>query len=286
MKSWDEIEKPKLSLESVLFTMGSCFAKNLRERLRKAGLTVFPHEVATKYNKYPVSDLVWYTPTSIMQEIELAFGEIERIPGDFWQYGGKGVGSVGGRVQDYYRRLCVSRKQEWLEGLIEKVDANVREGAMTADAFIFTLGHIEPWRSKTSGRWACIPPIRDRGRWAQHVVLTEKQVKQTLRRIVSVIRKHRGPEIPIIFTVSPVRMVKTFRQGIPTWQANKQSKNRLRIAAKAICQETGALYYPSYEMVTSAPDPYFADKIHVRQDLVQEVVDKFLRDTGIVEESE
>ncbi len=113
-------------------------------------------------------------------------------------------------------------------------------------------------------------------------MLDVSAVKDILLDTVETIRAYRGKTIPMIFTVSPVGLGRTYREGISRADANQQSKDTLRLAAKGIVsQEDGIYYYDSYEVIVSDPNPFRKDGRHPRNELIHAATERFMRETGL-----
>lgn len=149
--------------------------------------------------------------------------------------------------------------------------------------FILTLGLSEVWCNKQTGEvfWRAIPAQQfDETRHGFRVA-TVLETKQKLTSIWYLIHRHR-PEAKVIFTLSPVPLVATFRP-ISCITANEVSKSVLRVALDEWIREHPALnsqlyYWPSYEIVRYfAEDPYKDDNRHVRQGVVSLIMEAFVK---------
>ena len=109
-------------------------------------------------------------------------------------------------------------------------------------------------------------------------VSTVKENKENIHEIYRLIRE-RKPHAPIVFTLSPVPLMATFRpQSCVT--SNAVSKAVLRSSLDEVIREIGRddrlFYWPSYEIITEAfDDPWREDKRHVQEKYLDVVMNLF-----------
>jgi hypothetical protein len=264
---------PAIEKDSRILTMGSCFANEIRSALIDEGVEALP-QLDSKVSE----KLLWYTPTSLLQEARLAFGILRRDERDIWEHlivPSRPRGSK--RWQDPYRRLVFADTREELMRLIEEQDRTIREGFERADGFIFTLGLIEAWRLPT-GNWACLESFPLDSTKAELHVLGFDECAAAIREIVEILHERR-PGASVTLTVSPVPLRRTYREGIDVAVANSESKSTLRAAVGEVCRQHPEVhYFPSYEIVTSLGRGGFQeDGRHVRPEVVASALDWFLR---------
>jgi hypothetical protein len=178
--------------------------------------------------------------------------------------------------QDPYRKNFYAADQAGIADLSSKVDACMREGIMTADVYVITLGLIETWLNKTNGLHACTyPGVGGGGGAAQtelHVAGFQENY-ENLKRVCELVFG-RFPERHIILTVSPVGLEKTFRD-MDVVIANMESKATLRAVAGQICREFPNVHYlPSFELF-AYHDLFHDNGRHATRDGVQTVLDLF-----------
>jgi len=264
--------RPEIGRASRVLTMGSCFANEIRATLQGDGVEVLP-----RLDTEVSAEFVWYTPVSILQEVKLAFGVMKRDERDLWDHGSKPERpSRAKRWQDPYRRFVFADTREELIETIARHDRQIREGFEQATAHLFTLGLIEAWRLPT-GNWACLEPYPiDYSKASLHV-LTFEESANAIRETIRILREHR-PDASITFTISPVPLKRTYREGIDVAVANSESKSVLRAALGQVCREHADVhYFPSYEMVTSLGSRAFkGDGRHVKREVVSSVLGSFL----------
>ena len=150
---------------------------------------------------------------------------------------------------------------------------------LKTDVFIFTLGLSEVWFDNESGEalWRAVPLSLfdpERHVFRQTSVLENAE---NIRRIIQVI-KTKKPSAKIVFTLSPVPLIATFRP-IPCPVANAVSKSTLRCALDEVLRTenfSDVFYFPSYEIVVSAGANAFKDdNHHVRPEVIQRIMQYF-----------
>lgn len=254
----------EITAETKVCAMGSCFANEIRNTLMSRGLSVYP----TGNRRAGMFFL--YTPMSLLQEARLAFGEIHRQATDVWS------NPEGTLWQDPYRRYVIAPSESELHRLSVTQDQIMLESFMEADAFIFTLGHIEAWRL-SSGFWACIEPTKPRCGSATFQLLTFDDCVWAIRSLIHIIRKYR-PAASITFTISPVPFFRTYRPRMDVSIANVESKSTLRAALGQVLREDTSLhYFPAYEFVIEKGGGAFKeDRKHIRAEIISEIIDQFV----------
>lgn len=272
------------------FTMGSCFANELRADLMRRGRTVLP---AIDPNLHPLFDaraketsswgdwdervqLQFYNTFSIRQEFEKAFGLWAQGPDDFWV-----VRPVGQAPfwQDPYRRRVFAPSLAAVREITQTLDRHLREAIHLADVFVFTLGLTEVWRKIDNQKVTCAEPGYCGGGGQETSVFHASNYEENLenmRFVIDLLKKHR-PDAKIFITVSPVSLGRTFRPGMDVAVANMASKSILRaVVAELTTRYPDIHYFPSYEMCLYDWDRSFReDGRHVQPEKVREIMDQF-----------
>ncbi|MBX7199788.1 MAG: GSCFA domain-containing protein [Rhodospirillaceae bacterium] len=289
--------KFKLTRADSIFTMGSCFARNVEHALVESGLRVLPEkfdfplellnpkaaELARASLNAPLhyrvivrAVLNKYSPLSMLNEFQRVL-EPERYTAPH-----KGLIQV-----DEDRWYDPQAKDTGMHGLkdsltvrflIEKATQEVRQ----TSAVFLTLGLTETWLDAETGTVLNFapPPLLIK-KWPDRFRFfnaTYTDVLDSLEELYQLIVRKVRPDMKFVVTVSPVPLNTTFTaQDVIT--ANTYSKSTLRAAADAFCaRHDNADYFPSYEMVMSThPDTAWkADRIHVTQDVVDFVIGQFI----------
>lgn len=282
------IRKPLISPESKVFAMGSCFAVEIREAFRRRGFQVFPRYYDLKLDSahevvglLPARDNVnHYDTFTIRQEFEQAFGELRTAgPNEFWRIDSPAIRAnvgLGGAelYQDPFRRQVFADSLERLAELSARIDDCIRDAIQVADVYVITLGLIEAWRDRATGRHLCCAPPSEKRADCEFVLGDFATNLDNVRRVCSLIATNR-PGTRIILTVSPVALRRTFT-GRDIIVANMESKSVLRAVAGQIAREFDQVtYWPSYE-VGMREDIFEKDGRHVTRQGVEKIVGAFL----------
>jgi hypothetical protein len=278
---------PIITRSSRIFTMGSCFALEIRHELRRRGFDVYPKYDDIKFDEssqildsLPDRDNInHYDTFTIRQEIELAFGQSHYKPEDFWEVRDLAINKVMGReavYQDPYRKNIYASDRAGILDVSKKLGATIRDGLMQADVYIFTLGLIESWLNTVNGLYVCSYPGTGGGGGAEQTVLhvgTFQENYENLKRVCDLIFSS-FPQKQIVLTVSPVALERTFRD-MDVVVANMESKTLLRAAAGQICREYANVHYlPSFELFVYH-DLAHDNGRHATRDGVETVLDLF-----------
>lgn len=283
---------PILTNTSRIFTMGSCFAIEIRNALTKRGFEVFPKydqiEIDAsrqKVSSFPgTEDIPYYDTFTIRQEFELAFGNKHFELKDFLKHTHRLTNhfATGGRTswQDPHPKRVMAADEESILDISQKIDACIADGIRQADIYIITLGLIETWRNPETGYHFCIPPYDDRRGGLDKVKNFEfylsnyQENYENLKRVCALIQQNY-PERRIVLTVSPVGLGRTQTDN-DVVVATVEAKSILRAVTGQICREfSNVSYWPSYELATR-DDIFRDDGRHVREDSVAMIVDTFI----------
>ena len=265
------------------FAIGSCFARNVEERLEMAGATVTSRRIDVRdlgdgtaraagvFNKY--------TPVSILQELKWAAGR-EPFPQDAFLRTGNGwydpfLSSKAG----YGTPEELMARREEIAGYFAQV--------FQADIVILTLGLIESWFDRETGLALNEAPnprlLKEEKRRFYFKCLSFEHCEAALDEIRLVLKAHGKPGQKVILTVSPVPLGRTFTND-DVIVANTMSKSTLRVAAqRLVARARGVDYFPSYEAVLHS-DPSLCwqrDRRHVSDVIVGHIVQTFLTRYGV-----
>lgn len=254
-----------------VFVMGSCFAQRILEALHARGLTATDGGLDLKY-----------TPHAMLQEsrwcLDGGFGEsmLARTRDDGWFNG---------------HRHPARPLPTLAEALEPHLAAQTRSAAAMrdADVFVITLGLVESWRDEHTGLWLNETPPKNIDGFAERYRVHRTTHAQNLEATTALVRllATANPRAKFLLSVSPVPLKATFF-GTDVLVSNAYSKATLRsVATEAVSALRGREgvaidYFPSYELVTLAPDRNDVweerfpngtpDGRHVRQDYVSSVI--------------
>lgn len=249
--------EPLIGPETHVTAFGSCFARHICEWLSARKFKVLNADSKSTAHIVGVGEGMVNT-FSLLEQISWAL-EGERFEGDLWH----GPGAVA------YEHSEQARLDS------ERILRNT-------DVFIITLGLSEIWCDKLTGGvfWRGVPThLFDPERHVFRVASFEEN-KRNIRLIHDLIRKHR-PDAKIIFSVSPIPLVATFRP-VSCITANSASKALLRGAVDEVYREVsdqGAMFYwPSYELILDVFDNrWIHDRRHVKKSVLNFVMTLFER---------
>lgn len=277
-----------LSPKNTFFAVGSCFARNVEERLQVSGAEVTSLRIGVRdlgnesareggvFNKY--------TPVSILQELKWAAG-LEQFPEEALLPDGPGTfydPYLSGKAGRGSKPELMARREEIRQYFAQ---------AFEADVVILTLGLIETWIDRRTGLTLNEAPnprllARSSDRFAFERLSLE-QCEAALGEAYAILQRHGKPGQKRILTVSPVPLGRTFT-GEDIIVANTTSKSTLRVAALRLIEREADLdYFPSYEAVLHS-DPSLSwqrDRRHVSDVVVGQIIQTFLSRYGVSEEA-
>jgi len=261
-----------------VFTMGSCFARNIERRFSELGfylptmsLTLPPEERASQtendlLNKYP--------PHSILNELRWALDPGAEFPEaaylsirkDLWH-----DPHLAGNVTPAPLER-VRERRRMVEGIYRQIPR--------CRIVVMTLGLTEAWFDNETGLYLNAAPPQpafraDPDRFRLDV-LTVDEIINVLDQIRDLLQRFGHPQMRMMLTVSPVPFKATFT-GRDAIIANSYSKSALRAAAEMfVFKNNNVDYVPSYEIVTHTPrnSAFIQDNRHITPSLVNEIVDR------------
>ncbi len=281
---WPELNpRFRLAPGSRVFTIGSCFARNVEQHLAGLGFDVptrrFLNENIASGKHGGDEILNKYTPPSIFQELAWT----RRI------MDGGGVASDAdiepflldlgdGRVVDLQHRLTNQHGVAREEALQQRRDLyRLFENAFDSDLVVVTLGLIECWLDRETGQYVEFGPYLRRhngtGRFAFRR-LTFSEAYDFTRKAIDLIGAN-GPR-NVLITASPVPLTRTFTSD-DVIVANSYSKSVLRAVAGQIAEDCPNVdYFPSFEtvMLTKQTYVWVNDLAHVEGEFVGRIVSR------------
>jgi len=265
---------PRFSLADAkkIFTIGSCFARNIEEKLKGYAVPTLnfkpPREEYLEGRSNAL--LNEYNPGTMSQRILNAFGVTELVDDTIVDTAGGVVDLLLPTGTPVSRDRAFERRRE-----ISSLYAELA----SADAVIITLGLVQAWCDTVSGAYLNRLPPRDviRAHGERYVlrVLDVAEVFPLLDEAIGAIAR-RG--IKVLLTVSPVPLQASLA-GDDAVVANCYSKSVLRVCAQQLYLKYPLVdYFPSYEIAMSGGLSSFApDQVHVRDAVVGQITDYMLR---------
>lgn len=273
-----------------IFTIGSCFAREVEEALEARGLHVasdaaplaklastatpqledWSEETFRKgyINKYTIGTMVdeirWALPEGATDDFPSI---IEVEPGRFIDLAAHNILAGFDRESVVSRRLLVR---------------DIMREIYRSDVIVITLGLAEGWRDVPSGSSVVDAPIsfgaRDTDRFELEV-LSHREVVEGLEAIAALLDAHGRPNWRMVISVSPVPLLASFT-GDDIVTANSYSKAVLRSAAEEFARAHDRVdYFPSYEMAfySDVETAWKSDRRHIQRSFVDAIIDLFCR---------
>ncbi len=285
---WD----PKFHVrpETRVSAFGSCFAQHFGRALEAKGynwLRTEPPPVgmsdtaqrAFGYNVFSARTGNIYTTSLLRQWVSWAAGNQE-MPEEVWQSNGRFFDPFRPRIEpDGFASLEELRQSQ------KVAVAAFARSILRADIFVFTLGLTERWVNRKHGYEYPMCPGTAAGDFDADLHefsnMGFMQVQKNLIEAIKMMRemrKKRGKSLKVILTVSPVPLVATATaQHVLT--ATTYSKSVLRAVAGSMAERFEKVdYFPSYEIISSAPmgAEYFEDDLrNVKEEGVSRVMQVF-----------
>jgi thioredoxin-like negative regulator of GroEL len=251
-----------------VFTIGSCFARNVETELLKLGFDVpvrrvlhdlgLGSEVINNYGTPSIyNEMAWALDPEATFSYEDNLAEI--LPGKFADI------HMPPSLRPEPRDAVIKRREVLRE---------MYKAIPECRVVVITLGLIETWFDTRSGLYVNTSPRptmvkNEPDRFHLHV-LSYQEAKDYLDRTIALLNKYGHPEVQILLSVSPVPLSETHRP-MDVMIANCESKAILRAVAGAVTAENDNVhYYPSFESVTISDRKiaWLDDLVHVSADIV------------------
>lgn len=269
----------RLKPGEAIFTVGSCFARNIETELARRG-----HDLPTRqvlrdpsFETVQAESLNNFGTPSIYNEFAWAFDEVpfaledhicELRPGRWIDL------HLPAAVRPApFDEVC--RRRDALRAVYRKVsDCRV---------VIVTLGYVEVWYDCRTGTYLNTTPwpslLRaEPDRFRLHV-LSFEETWDFLNKTIALLGKHSRADQQILLTVSPIPLRNTYRAQ-DVILANTYSKSVLRAVAETACAEfPNTAYYPSYESITltSRTLAWRDDQMHANAHVIALNIDRMIQ---------
>jgi len=265
----------KIARDELVFTVGSCFARNIEKQLAIEGF-----DFAAKHFLIPESESDFLSPEvsgllnkyvvhSVLNELRWALDPATPFPHAAL------VEQKGGKWLDPHIHQAIAPSS--LERVMNRrryVTDYFRQAGQ-AGVFIMTLGLAEAWYDcKTRLYLNGMPPLSAKtsepGRFEFHI-LEYDQILGCLEEIHAILTKFGRPDLRFLITVSPVVLGSTF-SGEDVLIANTYSKSVQRAAVSAFAaRHENVNYFPSYESVTLSDRSraWDSDQAHASDEIVR-----------------
>jgi GSCFA family len=270
----------RIDRNAAVFTIGSCFARNIEEFLAHEGMRVPMLDFAVPETEWPYRPngiLNKFAPPNMLQEVRRA-----ALSGIDWQK----VDAESERllfpagddlVIDLELFGFIPVRRERAMERRRQVHETFRQ-AFDSDVIVITMGLIECWFDNATGLAIDSTPVspallRAKSRFGFRV-LDVAEAYRAMRAMIEILTENGRPDKKILVTVSPVPLYATFT-GMDVVVANCFGKSTLRTVAQQLFNDFECVdYFPSYEMViySKDPDTWEDDLIHVTDAFVEKVV--------------
>lgn len=255
-----------------IFTIGSCFARNIEQNLMELGFDVPIRNLFKRPDFLSINPAVinnFGTP-SIYNELSWALD-----PDAHFDTANNIVEIANGKYIDLH--VIPSERPASFEKIvsIRKALTEVTKAVARCRVVIMTLGLVELWYDIENQLYlnATLMPSLIRkypGRFSLRV-LDFNTTKYYLDRALDVLKHYSRPDQQILLTVSPVPMSSTFRNQ-DVMVANTYSKSLLRTVTEHIVMERPNVhYFPSYESII------LSDRKEAFQNDMKHVTDKLIK---------
>ena len=275
----------KLEAGEPVFTVGSCFARNIEKRLAKLGFEVPAASVvipeAERGSVFGDTELLnKYGPHAMINELRWAFDPAARFPEAGYLQVGEGLW--------HDPHLGSSVAPASLERVRERramVTAFYRQ-LPRCRVVAITLGLAETWFDREAGLYLNrAPPNESLKREPKRFrldLLSYPELAEALETLHGLLKAHGAPGLRVLMTVSPVPFRVTFT-GQDAITANSYSKSVLRAAVEAYVRGHPEVdYFPSYEIVTHTARnlAFYTDERHVSPKVVEGIVNRMVAAYG------
>ena len=262
LKGWTP-HRPFVTRQTPVTAFGSCFAAHISSHLSKAGYNILTAasdntKEMNIHNSYVVrfgEGLV--NSAVILQQFQ-------------WAYEGR----------KFDENLWYDKNQSFVD-YDESVRKQTKSIFEKTELFIITLGLSEVWYNKVTDDvfWRAIPANQFDPAIHGFKMLSVLENKNNICEIYRIIRKYRGVECGILFTLSPIPLVATFRDN-SCITSNSVSKASLRVAIDEVMRENQddkkLFYFPSYEIVKEYfVDPLQDDFRHPKHHVINKIMRVF-----------
>jgi hypothetical protein len=262
--------KPKfaIDLQSVnsVFTIGSCFARNIEEVLQPMGVNLPTKKFAVPKHEWqhrPNGLLNEYNPGSISQKILATLQQKSSPVETIFQH----------RDTFYDLLLCAGNGVSYQRAISRRKEIEqVYQELLTSEVVIITLGLVEAWYDNATQQWLNRMPPFSKEIDAKRFTLKRLDVDQAMPLLQEAFAALDGMHKKIVLTVSPVPMQTTFNNS-DCVVANEFSKSVLRVCADRLSRDFNNVdYFPSYEIARAAGfNAYIDDLVHVKHEVVESI---------------
>jgi len=278
-----DIRELKITDKTRIASMGSCFAREIKDRLVEKGFCYIREETENPASRH--ASAAWertYNTFSMRQIFEYTFGNWKPVL-RWW------TTLVSGVIQDPYRRIILYNDIDEAEDDFRRHRQASRAALEKAEVLILTFGLTEIWEDRMDGSVICLPSgpyVNENGDMSRYCFRVSRYQENldNMERIYGLMAAN-NPNCKIIVTVSPVHLWATFRKDIDVISASWNSKATLRAAIdEFVSRHSNVFYFPAFEMAVTyraiLKKPIFTEgrePFHVNAETVRFIMDNFFR---------
>lgn len=267
-----------------VFTMGSCFAREIEHALRKRGFPIASMDIPYletgdfrgEDGKVSTGFFHRYNMPSMEQEFRRAVDDMA------FDEGNSLLVDVGNVVHDFNYGPTLPRRDRAGAVARRRMSRVLVQRFTRSRVIIVTLGLCEAWFHKPSGLYcnsvAGDVLARRRDEFEFRVLGYEENLASLEAIRACIARHHVDGQYRLVVTVSPVPLQSTFSDD-DIVVANCRAKTTLRAVVAAFCERhADVIYFPSYEIAMYS-DPAFVwrpDRVHVRPECVAHITESFI----------
>lgn len=281
--------RPGLARATPLAGIGSCFIREIMNRLRHAGYSFLIEEKDQPGGGH--ASAAWeriYNLFSMRQVLEYVL--TGRRPEPRWW-----MCPRSGRIQDPYRRIVLYDSLEMAEAAFAAHCRVAREVLALARILIISLDYVEIWEDRETNEVICLPSgpyFLEGGRLEDYRFRVTRQSENlaALEDIYTLLHGY-NPILRLILVLSPIQQWVTFRDDVEVFAASFNSKATLRAAVdEFVSCHPEVSYFPAYEVAMlhrlALGRSVFApgrENFHVDQSTLNSIVAEFIRWYGTEE---
>lgn len=287
--------KFKITPDTGIMSLGSCFAPFVSEVLKERQLNILDYEPPFKQPHYfakPLSSQLGYglhsarcgnisSARQLRQTFDRAFGHFNPLE-EFWQHENRWhdpfrpLINPGGFFSLEEARLSRQRHLKAVRRLFED-----------ADVLMYTMGQTEVWAHRQDGAVYPLCPGASVGNFDpdryELRIFSHDEITADLRSLIEESRK-ANPGLKFLFMISPVPQIAT-AGGEHIMISTMKSKSIMRSALASICdQYEFADYFPLYDVVASIPfgrGAYNEDLVLIKPEVLNFIMNRFLAAHGL-----
>jgi len=270
--------KFQLSTPCKIFTIGSCFARNIEEALSNVDIELPTKRFSAPKSEWPNRSnglLNEYNPGKISQRILSALNQ-EPDPDETIIAGEAGYIDL---LLPYGPTVSYERAKERRREIND-----VYRDLKSSDLVIITLGFIESWYDNLTEMFLNrMPPDQAIHKQPERFIFHRLSMPEAYSLLKKAMATMVSAGISnIILTVSPVPFGATFT-ACDAIVANSYSKSVLRVCAENLKDNFPQVdYFPSYEIITNCGlNAYMEDNKHIKDEMVR-LVTKIMLDSYLI----